>query len=27
VKLRAHRTYEALRSALRDGMVQKSVRR
>ena len=27
VKLRAHRTYEALRSALRDGVLQKSVRR
>jgi RNA polymerase sigma-70 factor (ECF subfamily) len=27
VKLRAHRTYEALRSALRDSVVQKGVRR
>ena len=27
VKLRAHRTYEALRSALRDGVLQKGVRR
>jgi RNA polymerase sigma-70 factor (ECF subfamily) len=27
VKLRAHRTYEALRSALRDGVIQKGSRR
>jgi RNA polymerase sigma-70 factor (ECF subfamily) len=27
VKLRAHRTYEALRSALRDGVIQKTLRR
>jgi RNA polymerase sigma-70 factor, ECF subfamily len=27
VKLRAHRTYQALRSALRDGVIQKTIRR